>query len=266
MPYPRAWLYLLLLLGLTGVAFWPSYFGKLDAVPWQFHVHGVTATLWMLLLVVQGLLIHGGRRAGHRLLGTSAVLLVPAFLAGGLLVMGTMAQGQGPFHAMYAHRLIAIDFLATLGFAGFVAAALARRRRVAEHAAWLMATPVLLLSPVLARLFTGFLPPFAMRGLEDLPRFAGSVHLAQLVALAMAIALALQARHHAKPYLWAAAVLVAQSLGFQFLGQVPAWTALCQAWGAMPPALQAAFGLVLGAAVVAWGWRAAPPLGRPVPT
>lgn len=262
MPYPRAWLYLLLLLGLTGLAFWPSYFGKLNAVPWQFHVHGVTATLWMLLLVAQGLLIHRGHRAGHRLLGTSTVLLVPAFLAGGLLVMGTMAQGQSPFHAMYANRLIAIDFFATLGFAGFVAAALAKRRRVAEHAGWLMATPLLLISPVLARLFTGFLPPFAIRGLEDLPRFAGSVHLAQLVALAVAVALALQAREHAKPYLWAAAVLLAQSLGFQFFGQVPGWTALCQAWGATLPAVQAAVGLALGAAVVVWGWQAAPPRGR----
>ncbi len=262
MPYPRAWLYLLLLLGLTVLAFWPSYFGKLDAVPWQFHVHGVTATLWMLLLIAQSLLIHRGQRQGHRLLGTSAVLLVPAFLAGGLLVMGTMAQSQGPFHAMYAHRLIAIDCLATVGFAGFVTAALAQRRRVAEHAGWLMATPLLLVSPVLARLFSGFLPPFAIRGLEDLPRFAGSVHLAQLVALAIAVALALQARQHAKPYLWAAAVLVAQSLGFEFLGQVPAWTALCAAWGAVSPTWQAAVGLALGAGAVGWGWRAAPPRGR----
>lgn len=259
MPYPRAWLVLLLLLGLTGLAFWPSYFGKLDAVPWQFHVHGVTATLWMLLLVVQGLLIHGGRRAGHRLLGTSVVLLVPAFLAGGLLVMGTMAQGKSPFHAMYAHRLIAIDFFATVGFAGFVAAALAQRRSVAAHAGWLMATPLLLVSPVLARLFTGFLPPFAMRGLEDLPRFAGSVHLAQQVALAIAIVLALQARQHAKPYLWAAALLGVQSVGFQFFGDLNAWNALCQSWAATPPAVQALLGMALGAGVVGWGWRAAPP-------
>lgn len=262
MPYPRAWLYLLLLLGLTVLAFWPGYFSKLNAVPWQYHVHGVTATLWMLLLVAQGLLIHRGQRAGHRLLGTGSLLLVPAFLAGGLLVMGTMAQGQSPFHAMYAHRLIAIDFFATLGFAAFVAAALAQRRRVAEHAGWLMATPLLLISPVLARLFSGFLPPFAIRGLEDLPRFAGSVHLAQLVALALAVALGLQARQHAKPYCWAALLLIVQSLGFEFLGAVPVCTALCQAWGAAPPAAQAALGLALGAGVVTWGWRAAPQRGR----
>ncbi len=197
-------------------------------MPWQFHVHGVTATLWMLLLVAQALLIHRGQRAGRRMLGTSSLILVPAFLAGGLLVMGTMAQGQGPFHTMYAHRLVAIDFFATLGFAAFVGAPLAQRRCVVEHAGWLMATPLLLISPVLARLFSAFLPPFAIRGLEDLPRFAGSVHLAQLLALAMAVALGLQARQHAKPFCWAALLLIVQSLGFEFLGAVPAWTALCQ--------------------------------------
>lgn len=52
---------MLLFLAATVVAFWPGYFSVLGEVPWQFHLHGVTATAWMLLLVFQSWGIAGRR-------------------------------------------------------------------------------------------------------------------------------------------------------------------------------------------------------------
>ncbi len=53
MPYPRAYIYVFVLLLLTFPAFWLNYYSQLADVPWQFHLHGVSATLWMLLLIWQ---------------------------------------------------------------------------------------------------------------------------------------------------------------------------------------------------------------------
>ncbi len=43
--YPRAWLYLSLALVVVVAGFFPSYFGRLDAMDRAYHLHGITATL-----------------------------------------------------------------------------------------------------------------------------------------------------------------------------------------------------------------------------
>jgi hypothetical protein len=45
MPYSRAHLYLLILVPLVGLAFWPGYFARLGETPWAIHLHGITAML-----------------------------------------------------------------------------------------------------------------------------------------------------------------------------------------------------------------------------
>ena len=44
MPYRHAHYYLLLLLPLAFLAFWPRYFSDLRAAPLAFHVHGLAGT------------------------------------------------------------------------------------------------------------------------------------------------------------------------------------------------------------------------------
>src|SRR4028119_1494920 len=95
MPYRNAHWWLLLLLPLTALAFWPNYFGNLRAAPYAFHVHGVTATLWILLLAAQSWTIHERKNALHRKLGYASFALFPFFFVGGLLVIHTMAEKVG---------------------------------------------------------------------------------------------------------------------------------------------------------------------------
>ncbi|MDB5720451.1 MAG: hypothetical protein JWP15_1069, partial [Alphaproteobacteria bacterium] len=47
MPYPRAHYFVLLVIAVILLGFWPSYFGVWGSVPWQFHVHGTAASLWV---------------------------------------------------------------------------------------------------------------------------------------------------------------------------------------------------------------------------
>src|SRR5687768_18167400 len=113
MPYRHAHWYLLLLFPLTGLAFWPNYFSKFATSPFAFHVHGITASLWIGLLAIQSWTIHHRRNAFHRTAGLTSLALFPFFLVGGLLVLQTMADkfgaGQDQFYALFGARLGVID-------------------------------------------------------------------------------------------------------------------------------------------------------------
>ena len=118
MPYRHAHWYLLLLFPLTGLAFWPNYFSKFAASPYAFHVHGITASLWIALLALQSWTIHNRRNALHRAGGVASLALFPFFLVGGLLVLQTMAAKfaaqDGPFYSLFGARLGTADTLSSI--------------------------------------------------------------------------------------------------------------------------------------------------------
>ena len=47
MPYRHAPYYVLVCIAVIVAGFWPSYFAKWGTVPWQFHAHGVAASIWV---------------------------------------------------------------------------------------------------------------------------------------------------------------------------------------------------------------------------
>jgi len=70
MPFRFAAYFILGLIGITIVAFWPGFFSSLDSAPWGFHFHGITASLWMLLLAFQS----GSITRGSQIGGTSSYM------------------------------------------------------------------------------------------------------------------------------------------------------------------------------------------------
>ncbi len=53
MPFKHAYLLVGLLLVVTVVGFWPTFFAKLDSVYAAFLAHGFTATAWVVLVGFQ---------------------------------------------------------------------------------------------------------------------------------------------------------------------------------------------------------------------
>lgn len=262
MPYPRAHYYLLAMIPLIGLAFWPGYFARLGETPWSVHVHGVTATLWILMLVAQSWAIHSGRWALHRATGRSSFVLVPVFLAGGFLMLQTMSRrtfGGHPFFEVFGAGLGAFDLLAVLFFAGFYYAALRNRRRVQLHARYMLATVLLLATPITSRFLNFYVPGMKIEGPEDMHLFAVGVHLSNAIGLAIAVGLHLQARRHGLPFLLAAVFLVASSISFQWLAAASLWQATFRGIGMLPSVVVVALGLLLGALVLWLGLRPAPP-------
>lgn len=265
MPYRRAHWYLLLLFPLTGLAFWPNYFSKFAGSPYAFHVHGITASLWIGLLAFQSWTIHNRRRALHRGAGAASLALFPFFLVGGLLVLQTMAVKFGaredPFYALFGARLGAIDAVSSIALPFLFYLAIRWRGKVHLHARYMLAPILFLLPPILSRLIPA-LPPLAVTGPETFYRFGYGVHVADAIAVAVAALLYWKAPKHGRPFAIVGGLVLLQSLLFETLGQAPAWERLYSALAGVPTPIVVGIGLAAGVLAGAAGWTAGQPPNR----
>ncbi len=259
MPYRRAWIGILVLLLLSVPAFWRAYWGTLATVPWQYHVHGISASLWLLLLIAQGWTIHHGRRAFHKTAGLASFALIPVFAAGGLLVIGTMANGVSPFYEMYGDRLAALDIISIAMFLWFAHEALRNRRNAGLHGGYMISTVFFLMAPTLGRLMPAFVPGLTIRSMEEAHRFGYGLHVSHVIAFVFITWLYVAYPRARRPFVLTAAALAVQSIVFETVARTDAWDAVMRSYAGIPPVVLLAVGIAAGAIVVAAGWRAGTP-------
>jgi hypothetical protein len=257
MPYRHAHWYLLLLFPLTGLAFWPNYFSKFSGSPYAFHVHGITASLWIALLAGQSWTIHHRRNALHRSAGLASLALFPFFLVGGLLVLQTMADKVAtraePFYDMFGARLGTMDALSSIALPILFYQAIRWRRKVHVHARYMLAPVLFLLGPILSRLMPA-LPPLAVTGPETFYLFGYGLHVSNGIAAAIAALLYLRAPKHGRPFLIVGALVLLQSLLFETFGRMPVWKSVYAALAGVPTPLVVSLGLAAGILAGAAGW------------
>jgi hypothetical protein len=263
MPYRHAHFVLLLVFPLAAAAFWRAYLSQFATASAEFHAHGITATLWLVMLVAQSALVHSGGRAAHRTLGLASLALFPLFMAGGMGIFIGMARRYveevSPFYALYAPGLAWLDVVSVAGFAWVYFQALVHRRNVRLHAGYMLATVIFLLPPILGRL-APVLPPLSVGGPQDFWKLGIGFQLANAVTILLALALAARAGgRDGAPWLAAAAFTVAAALMFQFVGPLPAWRAVFVHVAELPVLPLTLAAAVAGALIAYAGWRA----GRP---
>jgi hypothetical protein len=257
MPYRHAHWYLLLLFPLTGLAFWPNYFSKFSGSPYAFHVHGITAGLWIALLAFQSWTIHHRRIALHRGAGFASLALFPFFLVGGLLVLQTMAHKVGtredPFYNLFGARLGTMDALSSIALPFLFYMAIRWRRKVHLHARYMLAPALFLVGPIVSRLMPA-LPPLAITGPETFYRFAYGLHVSNGIAVAIAAFLYWGAPRHGRPFLIVGGLILLQSLLFETLGRAQDWGTLYASLADVPTPLVVSLGLAAGILAGAAGW------------
>jgi len=262
MPYRNAWVYCLAIIAMTILAFWPGYFSNLGTAKIAWHVHAITATAWILLLAAQSWSIDRYNRALHRSLGLAIFVLVPLFMIGAAGVEHSMASatgsGQVAFYGLWGSSLGIYDLIGSIAFLVFAAMALKERRVVARHAAWLLATPLLLIGPALGRVYNAHLPGLIINGPQDFPLFRWSVHLGGLTGVAIALWLWSRHHRHGRPWPIVASVIVLQSLAFETMGFTHAWKTAFLAFGDISAVAHALVAGAVAAAALWWGWSAAP--------
>jgi len=221
MPYRRAYLYVLALLALTFVAFWPGYFSKLSAKLMAHHAHAASAVLWMILAIAQSWTIHHDRIALHRKIGLATFVLFPFFLVAGMWVIHVEATTLAADLTSTEENIAQFgwfDPLANIAFAVLFWGGLKYRYKVQLHARYMLATLLFVIAPIGFRLLAIFVP--FLRPDEN---FSYAMAGGNLIALAIALALYRQAPKHGRPYLIAAGFIAAQEVTFETLGRLPAW-------------------------------------------
>jgi hypothetical protein len=264
MPFRHAHWWVLAAFPLAFLAFWPNYLSVLGDSPWSYHLHGVTASMWLILLAIQSWSIQHGHRQFHKTNGLVSFALFPLFMAGGATIFLGMAErfaAGSPFHALYAPRLAWLDFVSVVGMAWFYFQALRYRRFVGKHSSYLLATAIFLLPPILGRL-----APLPMGLDPTAPDFFqhlhNGFHLGNIATAAIAFIIAWRAGRNGRPFAVAGILVLLSTVLFELVGGSPTWWAIYPHFAVLPAAPLALAAGLFGAAVGWAGWRAGSRPGR----
>lgn len=256
LPYRYAHWFILALIGVAGLAFTRSYLSVLSEAPLAFHVHGISAALWMLLLAAQSWAAHNGQWTLHKTTGRSIFVLAPIFLVGNLMVIQTFDPARGPFEALFASPLAALDALAVVSFLFLIYWALKYRRTVQLHSGFMLATLLTSLAPIFVRITPAFMPGLTIRGPEDLSNFGGNYIIIQSLILLLCVYLYLRSRPYGAPWLFGFVITAAQLAIFLIVPSTNIWQPIHAAYQSTPTGLIIGAGLIVGAATVWLGWQA----------
>jgi hypothetical protein len=257
MPYPRAHYYIAFVFLATIVGFWPSYFSNLGDAPLAFHVHGITATAWIVLVAFQSWSIHSRRKTLHRNAGLASLIILP-LLTGSLVMIANVSavrySGGGPYDNFVAPIFGYATVPALIAYLVLFAQALRHRRQVHLHAGYMLGTVFFLWEPAAARLLIGFVPQMAITGPEDFHKVADAIALGIVMPLLLAIYLYLRNREVGKPFLVVAVLLAVQIAGIYWIADTGVWQQ-CFGWYAqLPETITVGSGVLLGALAAWYGW------------
>ncbi len=137
----------------TLIAFWPTYFTRLESIAsWRVHAHGALLFAWCLLLIAQGWLIRDRRAAWHRALGKLSWLLAPLIVVSSLAVEhASLARAAGAYNEEALYFAYVIPALLAL-FALSWGLAMFHRRTPGLHLRYMICTPLTMIDPVFARI------------------------------------------------------------------------------------------------------------------
>ena len=260
MPYRHAPYYILICIAVIFAGFWESYFSVWGSVPWQFHAHGVAASIWVLMVLAQSWTPHHGQLMLHRAVGKSSLLLFP-FLIGGLAAIidltgkGYVAN-DGPVRQMFGGEFLIGLALAMAAYVVLYFRALKYRRKVWVHSGYMLSTPLILFESPFSRILGTWMPGLAIRGPQDFHLVIPSILWAMAAELAIIAAIWIKFRDRANPFLVAALFIVAQMLTMGLMRDNAVLERLLVIIGNTPSAAVVMTGFALGAATSWAGWQA----------
>ncbi len=148
---------------LAVIGFWPSFFARLPATPLPHHVHGWSATAWMLLPLLQYALIRSDRIEWHRRIGWTSAGLAFIVAVSGVYVVRMMAYANIASFRLASVKFVWLDLTGVLLFIVYVVVAMlaARRYDTRLHVSALVASAFIPLEAALERVFVNLFPAVA---------------------------------------------------------------------------------------------------------
>lgn len=260
MPYRSAPYYILVVIAVTIAGFWPSYFAAPTSVPWQFHAHGIAASLWVLMVLVQTLTVHKAQLPLHRAIGKSSLLLFP-FLIGGLAAIIDLTgkgfiAGDAPVRTMFGGTFLIGLTVAVLAYVLLYYRALKHRRKVWLHSGYMLATPLILWESPFSRLLSAFMPGLIVRGPADFHLILPAIEWAMATALIFCAIVRWRVGPRAEPFTVAGLLIAAEMIAMGQMGDLAIVRAALIQIGNTPSIIVVGAGFALGAATSWAGWNA----------
>jgi hypothetical protein len=151
--YSRSGLLLAGLFVVTLFAFWPTYLSqKAPASSVYTHLHAVTASVWMLLLIVQPIAIRKRQFGVHRLLGRLSYGVAPLVAWSMVLLANHRIRIATPESYPIQTYILYLQISLILLFGIAYVLAIYNRHVVAVHARLMVCTAITLIDPILIRI------------------------------------------------------------------------------------------------------------------
>jgi hypothetical protein len=260
MPYRHAHYYVLVVMGVIAAGFWPSYFAVWGGVPWQFHAHGVAASIWVAMVAAQSWTAHRRQLVLHRAVGKSSLLLFPFLIAGLAAIIDLTGKGfvagDDPVRTMLGGSFLIGLALAIAAYVTVYYRALKYRRKVWIHAGYMLTTPLILFESPFSRLLGMFVPGLAISGPADFHLIIVSILWSMAIELAIIAAIWLKYREKATPFLVAAGFILAQMATMGLMAESALLRSLLVVIGEAPSAAVVLTGFAIGALTSWAGWQA----------
>ena len=260
MPYSQARYWMLAVIGILIAGFWPSYFAVTTTVPWQFHAHGVAASLWVLTVTAQSWTAHSKRQLPlHRAVGKASLFLFP-FLTGGLAAIisrqGMDYVANDPVNLLDGPGFLTGTMVALAAYVVVYYRALKYRRKVWVHAGYMLSTPLILFESPFSRLMGLYIPRFQVHGPADFPHIMQTILLSCVLELLIIAFIWWRVRDRAKPFLVTGALIIVEMIALAFASNFPVLKQFDIFIGHTPGPAIWVIGFVIGALTSWAGWEA----------
>ena len=206
------------------VGFAPTYFLRgsyqTTSLPTYLQVHGFLFTTWIGLFIAQTSLVAVRRTDVHRRLGwTMAALAVVMVVVGTTAGIWSMRRQVDAGFVKEAQAFLTTPLFSMMAFAGFVGAAIVRRRDSQIHKRLMLLATISILDAAVARLPLEFLRASSWNYLPTTDVFLLTAILYDVVS---------RRTVHA-PYVWGGLVLIIEQALRIPVGETAAWQALAGA-------------------------------------
>lgn len=199
--YRNLHLWMILPMALMQIGIFRDYWGDFTDNAWSVHIHYLTGTTWYLYLIIQPYLATHGRLQAHRTNG-----IIGMFLAGGvgLTALSMMhrdiatahraaelPETFGPFQGWFFFGVAAVEIVMIAAFCYAVIKSIIYRKKLEDHAWWLISTVFIIMMPALAR---GIQNVHVAMQRETWPNIdiMASIYLTQIIILAIIILAAIK--------------------------------------------------------------------------
>ena len=143
---------------LVIAAFWLTYITRITEQPnYRMHFHGITLTLWCVMLISQAYLIRSKNNALHKRVGKFSYVLVPLILFTTLDLLHYQL-GKVPQLNTMDYFFVALVVNALIVFVIFYGLAIFYRKRSGLHARYMVSTVFPFVTPATDRIISIYFP------------------------------------------------------------------------------------------------------------